>query len=903
MAGDGQYIRFVFVVILFPVVLVAQDCQYGLYKSEVSSGFKCCVPCKTWDLYYLYRTADCQIEPNVCMSDTGIRSEAEYYGPDRLKENADPAILNCPISSQFIFNCDKGKNFTVTLVDFKLNTTHEGDIKDLVCTYPPGSILELGSNTVECTAQDSIKSNRLHCNFTVTVIDKEKPQIQCQILKLNTTIGKNCSNVTYYDSIHVEDNSGMLPEVNCSIPHRVLLLIGQHNVTCTAVDNSFNINYCYSQVLVEDNERPQLICHNKTVTTITGKNYSNSSTFETTAWDNSMKLLQPTCNMTENLSIGQHVIRCNVSDNSLNSNECFGVITVEDNEKPELECKDQNFTTDAGSKYANVTFKLPDCSDNSGERLVPNCTVQPGSRLKVGTHALTCSVHDSSLNMNTCSAKITVQEFQDSSGSKLSVIIPIPIILILVLLMVAVSYYYCKLRRRKTCDTRAVFNGNGEVTIETGSWLVFENIGATFVDVKLSISNMSHDFEAVTLTWTSKRNQSIHGHKTIEKKDYNMTQTISKLLADTTYKFKLKELGTEKKIKTQKNLSKLFECKIQCVMYDSFEVDYKCNRDATDLSLNNVWLDVQEVGSSVSEYSEESEPDGHFDVKVNDRKDHGVYKFEGLKPGHKYNVMVEIRTLNNATISDPHNIGCEITTKRVSISPDVSCTNVVVHFSGLETGYKPFVKSCCGKSTVSENIVNICNLQPGSIYMFSYGVVHQGKHLHQGYQNVLTKTTNKADPVKLDEIPRCKDGILKLFDRRKSECNRVTSEMKNSDCFYTMLATSLEFRDSFSVLKKQISALWNTTFFNGFIYSMHIHCDTMSVHEFLKLFFNELSLTEYDKHIENTETVRLLKSEDDIKILEFVSIIAEDHSECLECQKIFHSHLHSKGYVISYTES
>ncbi|XP_071476500.1 uncharacterized protein [Diadema antillarum] len=126
--------------------------------------------------------------------------------------------------------------------------TDNSGILAVTSTSLSGRIFPSGSTTVYITAEDS-SGNEATCNFTVTVIDLESPNISCPTdITQSTDTGLCSANVTWSDP-YVTDNSGVFTITSTSSSGS-MFPVGNTTVSITAEDSSGNEATCNFAITV-----------------------------------------------------------------------------------------------------------------------------------------------------------------------------------------------------------------------------------------------------------------------------------------------------------------------------------------------------------------------------------------------------------------------------------------------------------------------------------------------------------------------------------------------------------------------------------------------------------------------------------------------------------------------------
>ncbi|MDD1748378.1 MAG: HYR domain-containing protein, partial [Methanothrix sp.] len=144
------------------------------------------------------------------------------------------------------------------VVSFTVTATDNGPPPTIVCVPPSGSTFPAGTNTVNCTATDSV-GNTDTCSFTVTVVDTELPTLSCPTNVTVATDAGQCyaTRVALGVPGATNDNCGILTVTNDA---PLQFPKGLTAVIWSAVDTSGNVGTCTQQVTVVDSELPTLSC-------------------------------------------------------------------------------------------------------------------------------------------------------------------------------------------------------------------------------------------------------------------------------------------------------------------------------------------------------------------------------------------------------------------------------------------------------------------------------------------------------------------------------------------------------------------------------------------------------------------------------------------------------------------
>lgn len=129
-----------------------------------------------------------------------------------------------------------------------------------VCNPPPGSIFDKGSKVVTCHVTDAAGNVSPPSTFTVTVVDLEKPTLNCPANIVVSAPVDGCSAVVSYPAPSVSDNCPGVGVATCNPPSGSSFNVGDTPVNCTARDASQNLGTCSFTVTVRDATAPVITC-------------------------------------------------------------------------------------------------------------------------------------------------------------------------------------------------------------------------------------------------------------------------------------------------------------------------------------------------------------------------------------------------------------------------------------------------------------------------------------------------------------------------------------------------------------------------------------------------------------------------------------------------------------------
>ncbi|XP_072025661.1 uncharacterized protein [Amphiura filiformis] len=306
----------------------------------------------------------------------------------------------------------------------------------IVTAEPPsGTRFEIGINSVSVIAVDS-SNNEASCVFSVTVIDPWPPTIHCPgDLTQETDMGLDSSLIEW--TITADDNSqdiliisGQLgsentfPERESPINYEYSFPIGETRVTFEASDTSLNTVSCSFDVIVQDNELPEITCPEDILqATDPGVNTARVSWVTPEAFDNSYVVTVVTLQYSPGeefyLTDSPILVMYQAVDGSGNTETCSFMIVLEDREIPRfINCPDDITETAAElASDAVVSWNPPRTKDNSNPYTSDDppdgttviATMQPGDSFQLGVTQVNYTATDEAGNVAVCSFYVTVK--------------------------------------------------------------------------------------------------------------------------------------------------------------------------------------------------------------------------------------------------------------------------------------------------------------------------------------------------------------------------------------------------------------------------------------------------------------------------------------------------------------
>ncbi|XP_033099723.1 uncharacterized protein LOC117103263, partial [Anneissia japonica] len=337
----------------------------------------------------------------------------------------EPPVVTCPNS--FEVTTDPGSPSASPVSWQPVTATDNYGVYNLTGTHANGSSFNLGPTPVTFIAFD-ISGLMGECNFTVTVIDEEIPDIiTCpENITQNTDSGEAFATIAIGMPTY-QDNSGSAT-LSMS-PNTAMFNIGQTTVIFTVTDASGNSNSCELIVTVKDNEDPVIVhCPNDILEdNLAGQNFADVVWTTPNATDNDM--IQDTYMSSTSgsrFTVGETNVNVMWVDNSGNSATCEFVVEVRDVESPvytNCPTADVQQETSIGTNESAVFWTPPELSDNVG--VVVNISdYEPGDVFQLGVTVVTYRAEDAAGNIKQCVFTVVVIDTENPVFSTCAILQP-----------------------------------------------------------------------------------------------------------------------------------------------------------------------------------------------------------------------------------------------------------------------------------------------------------------------------------------------------------------------------------------------------------------------------------------------------------------------------------------------
>jgi len=284
----------------------------------------------------------------------------------------------------------------------------------LSCTPSSGSTFAFGVTNVKCIATDA-SGKKDSCQFTVTVNDTEKPTVSCPPNIVANNDPGQCSAVFNYFTIVSDNCLGV--SLSCTPSSGSTFPVGVTNVKCIATDASGNKDSCTFTITVNDTQKPSVSCPANFSLAASPGQCEALVTYNATASDNcpgvSLSCIPPSGIL---FHVGVTTVNCVATDASGNKDSCQFTVTMNDTEKPVVNCS-SNITVNAapGQCTAAISYSAS-AADNCGPPITPalvfSCSPPSGSLFAVGITNVKCVATDAAGNKDSCTFTVTVNDTQ-----------------------------------------------------------------------------------------------------------------------------------------------------------------------------------------------------------------------------------------------------------------------------------------------------------------------------------------------------------------------------------------------------------------------------------------------------------------------------------------------------------
>jgi hypothetical protein len=266
--------------------------------------------------------------------------------------------------------------------------------------------LPFGMTVVTWMATDDA-GNSATCTQLVTVEDTIAPEIVCPSA---VTLGTNegCAYRGPFGTPEATDNCAEEVIVSNDAPE--LLLLGTTLVTWTATDLAGNATSCVQEVIIEDDDAPEITCPAPTVV--------NTNTVCSYVGAIGQAVADDNCSSVQDIAIandaptefppGVTVVTWTATDAAGNVSSCTQEVTVVDDDSPVVMCPDEiTVGTNTSCFYAGSFGDLT-VSDNCSDTAAITISNDAPEELPLGTNSVTWTAIDEAGNQSSCTQAVIV---------------------------------------------------------------------------------------------------------------------------------------------------------------------------------------------------------------------------------------------------------------------------------------------------------------------------------------------------------------------------------------------------------------------------------------------------------------------------------------------------------------
>ena len=310
------------------------------------------------------------------------------------------------MSRNQIVNTDAGQSFATVSWSGE-SASDNVAVTSFTSDIAKNSQFNVGSTVVTYTAEDAA-SNRKSCAFNVIVSDGEAPQLSCPSdINFNAASGINQAIATWtVTSDNVDSN--LLPSGDHTSGDS--FGVGSTPVTYTVTDAAGLSDSCTFNVIVSDNEAPQLSgCPPSSVVLILLLKHTIVYNFAISASDNVDGAVTVNVDHAGNtFALGSTTVTASASDSANNAASCSFTVVVTDTENPKYSnCPSDITVSSTSGNVAVATWSAPVASDNVGVESDIG-SASSGDAFGIGRPTVTYTVRDTAGLTGTCSFNVIV---------------------------------------------------------------------------------------------------------------------------------------------------------------------------------------------------------------------------------------------------------------------------------------------------------------------------------------------------------------------------------------------------------------------------------------------------------------------------------------------------------------
>jgi gliding motility-associated-like protein len=269
---------------------------------------------------------------------------------------------------------------------------------------------DIGNNTVKLYAVD-VSGNIDSCSATVIILENILPMPVC----MDTIIYLDSFGVVIIDTSFINNGSTDNCEIRSISLNKYIFTcpnIGVNQVTMYVEDKSGNIDSCIAQVTVLDTINPLPQCLDTVSLSLdqNGQIQIDSTTVTNGCISPLVETIKIDRDQFDCADIGYYSVQVILTDTLGNADTCSTLIDIQDNTPPEINCKDTTVFLTAGSIFViDPSFVVGSVNDNCqlDSIYIDKDTFYCNN---IGSNIVTLYAVDSSGNIDSCTANVTITE-------------------------------------------------------------------------------------------------------------------------------------------------------------------------------------------------------------------------------------------------------------------------------------------------------------------------------------------------------------------------------------------------------------------------------------------------------------------------------------------------------------
>ncbi|SKC10065.1 Por secretion system C-terminal sorting domain-containing protein [Soonwooa buanensis] len=317
-------------------------------------------------------------------------------------------IAPTAIAKNYTAELGSNGSVSITAQNINNNSTDNCGISEMTLSRTQFSCGDIGNQNVTLTVKDA-SGNTSTATAVVSVVDHQKPNVLTKNITVKLDANASATITANMIDNGSTDNCG-IAEISVNKTQFSCANLGSNQVILSVKDSSGNIATATATVSVIDDIAPIAIAKNYTAelgsngsVSITAQNINNNSTDNCGISEMTLSRTQFSCG-----DIGNQNVTLTVKDASGNTSTATAVVSVVDNQKPNVLTKNITIKLDANAS-ATITANMIDNGSTDNCSIVEiSVNKTQFSCANLGSNQVTLSVKDSSGNIATATATVSV---------------------------------------------------------------------------------------------------------------------------------------------------------------------------------------------------------------------------------------------------------------------------------------------------------------------------------------------------------------------------------------------------------------------------------------------------------------------------------------------------------------